>query len=79
MLLFILYIAVCISLNHVINICPLNWSSELNLRFFGEAETYSIIALPGKSGSRRLIPSKLCVRPGVGNEEFYSNDSKRVW
>ena len=39
----------------------------------GEVENNSFIALPGKGGCRRLMPSKLCL--GFG-EEFDSNDSR---
>ena len=60
LLLLIAYMAVCISVNHVMNIWPLHWSTELNLIYFGEAEKNSIIALPGRSGYRKLISSN-CV------------------
>ena len=49
----------------------------------GEVEKNSFIALPGKGGHSRLMPSKLCVpTQGVGRveagfgEEFYSTGSR---
>ena len=47
------------------------WSGRL-----GEVEKNSFIALPGKGGHSRLVPSKLCVpgtgREGSGCKEFYN-------
>ena len=52
--------------------CP-----ELNLRdrVWGEVEKESIIALPGKGGQSRPMPSKPCVSPW-GRKKCYSNCSK---
>ena len=56
-----------------------NWISETE--FWGEAEKNNFVALPGRGGHSRLVPSKLCVptRGGVGGgfgEEFYSSGSR---
>ena len=47
----------------VAEIRPLYSSTELNLRgrVLGEVEKKSFIALPGKGGHSRIMPSKLCV------------------
>ena len=39
----------------------------------------SFVALPDKGGHRGLMPSRLHAPTWKGNEEFYSNGSKRVW
>ena len=55
---------------------------ELNLRdgVWGEVEKNSFIALPGKGGHNRLMPSKLekMSQPAGGSEEFSSNGLKRA-
>ena len=46
-------------------------------RALGNAEKNSLIALPGKGGHSRLLPTKtLCPNPGEFGEEFYGNGSK---
>ena len=46
----------------------------------GEVRKNSFIALPGKQGHSRLVPSKTVSQPGAGlgefSEEFYSSDSR---
>ena len=57
---------------------PLCTGAELNLgdKVLGEIEKNSFVALPGKRGHSRLLPSKLCV-PTQGNlVEFYINCSR---
>ena len=46
----------------------------LNLvdRVWGELERNGSIALPGKGGHCRLMPSRLCVHPGEGSEPSYN-------
>ena len=55
----------------------LNWILETGL---GEVRKNSFIALPGKQGHSRLVPSKTVSQPGAGlgefSEEFYSSDSR---
>ena len=58
---------------------PLGTSAELNLgdRVLGEIEKNSSIALPGKGGHSRLMPSKTVFQPRGGfGEEFYSKGSR---
>ena len=52
----------------------LSISTKLNLRdrVFGEAEN-NFMALPGKEGHSRLMPSKLCVPTQGGLEESSCN------
>ena len=58
---------------------PLCTSTKSNLgdRALGEVEKNSIIALPGKGGHSRLLPSKtMCPNLAGFDEEFYSNGSR---
>ena len=51
--------------------------SNLRDRALGEVEKNSFIALPGKGGHSRLLPSKtMCPNPGEFGEEFYGNGSR---
>ena len=53
----------------------LNFETE----FWGkEVEKSSFIALTGKRGHNRMMPSKLCPKPGGGSQAFYSNGSRRA-
>ena len=55
---------------------PLYSGAKLNLRdrVLDEVETNSFIALPGKGGQSRLMPSKtMCPNLGEFGEEFYGN------
>ena len=46
-------------------------------RVLGEVEKNSFIALPGKGGDSRLLPSKTVgPNPGGFSEEFYNNGSR---
>ena len=52
-------------------------TSNLGDRVLGEVEKKSFIALPGRGGHSRLMPSKtVCPNPGGFGEEFYSNGSR---
>ena len=58
---------------------PLCTNAESNLgdRVLGEVEKNSFIALPGKDGYSRLLPSKtMCRNPAEFGEEFYGNGSR---
>ena len=58
---------------------PLCTSAKSNLRdrVSGEVEKNRFIALPGKGGHSRLLPSKtMCPRLRGFGEEFYSNCSR---
>ena len=58
---------------------PLHTGAKSNLRdrALGEVEKNSFIALPGKGGHSRLLPSKtMCPNPGEFGEEFYGNGSR---
>ena len=51
--------------------------SNLRDRVLGEVEKNSFIALSGKGGHSRLLPSKtMCSNPGEFDKEFYGNGSR---
>ena len=55
---------------------PLCTGAELNLggRVLGEVEKNSFVALPGRGGHSRLLPSKtMCPNLGGFIEKFYSS------
>ena len=62
------------SVQAVAEIQPLFTGAGLNLgeRVLSEVERNSFIALPGKGGHSRLMPFRLCARPGEGNEKCYT-------